>query len=149
MACDNLSISARASYIPLGSGCAGTMGVPTLTAAPNSFPVPGTTFSAVVNNLPIGVGVMASGFSSTSTGALTLPLNLTPLGLTGCTLYVDPVVTDTLLGTGNQATWSLVIPNNSSLLHTRVFQQVFSLDASANGAGLTVSNAARLVVGRR
>jgi len=148
VACDNISITAAATFDPFGTGCTGSLGVPTLAAAPASLPIPGSLFSAVLGNLPLSAGVFAAGFSNTATGPFTLPLNLTPFGLNGCTLYVDPAVTLLLVGTGNQATWNLSVPPNPGLLAVRLYTQGFSLDPPANAAGLTVSNACRLVVGR-
>jgi len=148
VACDNISITAAAGFDSFGTGCPGSLGVPALAASANSLPIPGNTFFATLSNLPLNAGVVAAGFSNTVTGPFTLPLSLTQFGLAGCTLYVDPAVTQFLVGTGNQATWSLTLPNNPGLLSLRAYAQGFSLDPTANTAGLSVSNARRLVIGR-
>jgi hypothetical protein len=148
VACDNISISAAASFDSFGTGCPGSLGVPGLAASASSLPIPGNTFFATLSNLPLNAGVVAAGFSNTVTGPFTLPLSLTQFGLAGCTLYVDPAVTQFLVGTGNQATWSLSLPNNPGLLSLRAYVQGFSLDPTANAAGLSVSNARRLIIGR-
>src|SRR5262249_59054749 len=97
---------------------------------------------------PRNAGLIAAGFSNPATGPSPLPLRLPPFGPAGCTLYVDPAVTQLLLGARNQATWPLSVPSNPGLLNVRLYTQGFSLDPPANTAGLTVSNARRLVVGR-
>jgi hypothetical protein len=122
--------------------------VPTLAALPGSLPIPGFAFTAVLGNLPLSAGVIAAGFSNTVTGPFALPLNLSPFGLVGCTLYVDPAVTLLLVGAANQVNWVLNIPGNPAFLNLRLYTQGFSLDPPANGIGLTVSNARRIVIGR-
>lgn len=136
-----------ADYTPFGSGCTGSIGTPTLTAAPGSRPAIGSTFDADVSNLPLGAALMATGLSNTFTsGGLPLPLSLSILGMTGCTQYVDALVLDYFTGS-TTATWSWSIPNTPILFGARFYNQAFSLDPGANSFGFAASNAATGKIG--
>lgn len=148
VACDNFSITALASYMPYGTGCAGSLGVPTLAAQPGSRPALGASFTAVIGNLPLNTAIMVSGFSNTSSPPFTLPLDLVSFGMPGCLLLAEAFDTQFLVGSGNQATWTLNLPNNPRFLNATLFNQGFSLDPTANVRGVTVSNAAKLCAGR-
>ncbi|MCA8976637.1 MAG: SUMF1/EgtB/PvdO family nonheme iron enzyme [Planctomycetes bacterium] len=52
-----------------------------------------------------------------------------------------------LLGSGNQASYSLTIPAGTSLTGVLFFQQAVVLDAGANAAGFVLSDAVEVVVG--
>jgi hypothetical protein len=133
--------SPTASYEPFGSGCAGTLGVPTLAALAGSRPALGTTFTAVAGNLPFGVAVLQVGLSNTFTsGSVPLPLALDSIGMTGCALLVDPLVPFALVQPGTSATWSWALPANPVLFGAQFFSQAFPLDPAANAFGFTASN---------
>lgn len=142
-----LYVAKGASYRPYGSGCAGSLGVPTLAGTAGSRPVLGSTFSATLGNLPVGVGFMLIGFSNSSYGPLTLPLNMTPFGMPGCNLLAAPFTNEVVVGAGTSATWTLPIPNLGSLQGVSFYNQGLSLDTAANAAGLTLSNGAKGRVG--
>lgn len=145
-AVDNLQITYGAEYEAFGTGCPGALGVPTLAAAPGSLPRLGTTFSATIGNLPVGVGLMITGFSNTlAGGAIPLPLPLGSVGFPGCDLLVDPVVTDTVVGAGTSANWNLTIPPLSVFLNFQFYNQGASLDTGPTF--LTFANGARARVG--
>lgn len=144
-AVDNFTITYGATYDSYGAGCAGSLGVPTLAAAPGSVPALGSTFTAVLGNLPLSVGVMASGFSDTlALGAIPLPLDLSSYGFPGCSLLADPLVTEFLVGAGNSASWTLGVPASTGFLGMPIYQQGISLDtgspagAFSNGAKITI-----------
>lgn len=131
-----------ASYETFGSGCNGTLGVPTLSAAPTSRPALGTTFDVELNNLPFGIAAMASGLSSSVTsGGLPLPLDLTVIGMTGCSQLVDAMILDLVSDPGSSGTWSWAIPNNPNIFGFTFFNQAFVLDPAANSFGFTATNA--------
>lgn len=140
-------VSNGGRFSPFGAGCAGTLGVPTLAAAPGSRPTFGSVFQLDVGNLPVDIGVLGMGFSDTASGPFALPLDLTMFGLTGCSLFADPAVTLFLIGASGSASSPLGIPMDPSLQDLLIFTQAFALDMPANAAGLTVSNAGRIRVG--
>lgn len=131
-----------ASYQPYGAGCAGTVGVPQLAAAPGARPALGSTFTVDVDNLPFAVAAIGTGLSNTlTTTGLLLPFDLGAIGMTGCMLLVDPLVLDLIVGAGTSASWSWNIANSQSLFGYDFFNQAFAFDPGANGFGFTASNA--------
>jgi hypothetical protein len=143
-----LHVATVGNWAPYGDGCGGTMGVPTLQAPAGVRPVPGSTFTLTLGNLPFSVGLVSMGFSNTTSGPFTLPLDLSQFGLSvGCFLRAEVVVTQLLIGAGNSATWSLGLPNSSSYLGVSFYNQGFAIDPPANNAGVTVSNAGRGSIG--
>ncbi len=131
-----------ATYAEFGSGCAGSLGVPLIAAAPNARPALGATFDVVVSNLPFGIAAMATGLSGSTTSAgFPLPFDLSVIGMSGCSQFVDALVLDLVSASGSTATWSWPIPNDGSLFGYRFFNQAFVLDPAANAFGFTASNA--------
>lgn len=144
MAVDNLVINS-ADYLPFGAGCAGSLGVPTLGRAGKSLPLPGTTFTAELRNLPNNLAILTTGFSNTLLGgAITLPFDLTSAGFPGCNLLVDPSINQFLIGSNNTATWTLSLPPGAQFLGTRFFQQAIVLDTGSPGAAFTNGAIARV-----
>ena len=140
-------VASVGAYHPYGSGCAGSLGVPTLSAAGAARPVVGSTFAVTLGNLPLGVAIMVLGFSDTASGPFPLPLDLGPFGLPGCSLLAEVVASQLLFGAGTSATWSISLPNDPSYLGTRFVNQGFVLDPPANATGLTVTNAGKARIG--
>lgn len=136
-----------ARYEAYGAGCAGTTGTPTLAAATASLPLPGTTFTSTVASAPLGVAVMLSGLSSTSYAGLPLPLPLAALGMPGCDLLAEPLISDLLVGAGPSLDWSLVLPAGTALLGATFVQQALVLDPSANTFGFVASNGGEATIG--
>lgn len=128
-ALDNFTMTYGATYAPFGSGCAGSTGVPTLTG--NGLPTLGSAFTVTLGNLPLSLGVMATGFSNTAAfgGSVPLPFSLTPQGFPGCDLLVDPIAVQFLLGSGGSATWTFNIPNNTVFAGIAFYNQGISLDS--------------------
>lgn len=142
-----LAVATGGTFGPYGVGCAGALGVPTFSAQTGSRPVIGSTLNTELANVPLGLGLIGLGLSNTSSGALTLPFDLTPLGMTGCNLLADPLVTDVAAGAGTTVPWSLPIPNTLGLVGFVLFGQGFAFDPTANAFGFTASNGARLKIG--
>lgn len=140
----------RAEYSLIGSGCAGSAGVPTITTT-DLGPFADDVFTALVANVPApaaGATVGLLGFRDDVWGPLLLPAELTDIGMPGCTLRNDLGAVWVLPVTGNLATWDLLIPATAPpLFGLRFFQQALRLDATANAAGMTLSNQGRGVVG--
>jgi hypothetical protein len=134
-----------ASFMPYGTGCAGSRGVPTLIAQTNSLPRIGQTFTTRTTNLPwTGPALMLVGLSDTNYSGTPLPADLSMLSAPGCFLRtsiddVQPV--QNVLGT---ALWSFVIP---PVPGAQFFLQTVPFDPAANPLNLTFSNGGRAVVG--
>lgn len=128
-----------ASYEAFGTGCGGTLGVPTIAAAGASRPALGSTFTVSADNLPIDLAIMTTGFSNTNAGGVPLPRDLGAFGMPGCWQLADPVAVQFLFGASNQASWSWDIPVAEVWFGTPIYQQVFALDPGYNQVGLTAS----------
>lgn len=139
--------SAGATFVPFGAGCAGGLGVPSLGAATGSRPILGGNYSLTVGNLPIGVAFLVTGFSNTASGPFALPLDLTPFGMTGCNLLVDPLTNTVVAGSSTSATWSITLPANPAFSGLELFHQAFAIDPPANVPGLTASNGGKSRLG--
>ncbi|MFT4512745.1 MAG: PKD repeat protein [Planctomycetota bacterium] len=130
-----------AGYGYIGSGCAGTLGVPTNVA--NAQPVLGGTAQFAVDNLPLGIGIMALG-----TARSVPPIDLAIVGMPGCPLHHNAAVLLTMLGAGTSATFDFPIPNNPMFIGTQIFTQAASLDVGLNTLGFALSDAAVMLVGQ-
>ena len=122
-----------------GSGCAGSAGVPTLTAS--DAPRLGAPYTLTIGNLnpTVNVGVVVIGLTE-------LPgVALDPIGMTGCLGYVSADLLVTVTGTGGSAAWTWS-PVSGPLGATFVAQGL-SLDPSINPAWLVASNAVGGVLG--
>lgn len=132
-------------FVPFGSGCAGSRGVPALRA-PTGPPVAGQNFRVQVDNLPLsGPAFLFLGASNTLYGTLPLPFALGMIGMPGCDLLVSG---DTLFPVANilgVGLWTMDVP--ASLSGTVLYQQAFAVDPPANATGLTVSRGVRSRVG--
>ncbi|MBI5851709.1 MAG: hypothetical protein HZB39_11890, partial [Planctomycetes bacterium] len=132
---------------PIGVGCAGSAGLPVMTAT--TSPDLGATFTLAVTNLPTAGGafVMAIGFSDAFwPGVGPLPFELNLLGAPTCFVFCDPVLTETRPNLGEAGAWSLLVPTSPSLAGAVFFQQAFVVDPPANSFGLTVTNGGRAVL---
>jgi hypothetical protein len=106
------------------------------------------TMTVRVEPLPQSLAVMISGLSNVSSAAGPLPLDLSSLGLTNCSLRVSLDANDALIGSLGSATCSLAIPASAALAGFMLHQQAVVLDALAgNPSGLVMSDAATAVVG--
>lgn len=141
--------SGIADFTTFGTGCAGTAGVPTLSALGN-VPVISTAFDVALRNLPPAAfhtpfGVL--GLSRTAWGTTPLPASLSLVGLTGCSLHVSPDVFVALVNRGGSATWRLVVPNDARLIGLILYLQAGVADPGANPAGVVVTNAGAATLG--
>ena len=136
-----------ASSAPLGPGCPGSNGTPTLSVT--SVPSVGSDFDLAVDNMPSGGGgIMAFGFSNTSFAGFSLPLSLGVYGMPGCFGYVSVDTNLFFTATGSTGTVSLPVPFDVSFAGLSLYSQAFVIDAAAgNNAGATVSNGALGIVG--
>lgn len=139
--------SPNGTFTTFGSGCSGSAGMPSLAPANGGRPRIGQNFPLLASNLPLSLAVMAVGFSNMATGGVALPLPLAAVGMGGCSLLVDPLVTATMSGGAGMAGYNLPIPNNSQLFGLPVYFQAFPLDPGANQLGVTASRGGMAVIG--
>ena len=134
--------------VAFGSGCTGSGGVPVI-ASTDLGPFVGDTFRSVVTGLPEGDPVVAGllGFSDASWLGNTLPVDLTPYGADGCSVYQDMALVLPLVVDAGHATFDLPIPLDLPLQGLVFFEQALVLDPPANLLGLTLSGGLRVRVG--
>jgi len=119
-----------------GTGCGG------LTQT-SGRPVLGTTFDLTANGIPAGstLGFEIIGLPSGG-------IDLTGAGLTGCTLYVLPILASLPFATGaTSAATTVTLPTDPSLLGGAIPVQAVVVAPGVNPAGIVLSNLATLVVG--
>lgn len=129
-----------------GTACLGTNGAPAL----DLIGAPETGKSIIFSARQLStdqVGLLLIGDSRTQWGALPLPFDLTPFGMTGCRLYSSIVLQLAGKGMGSEARFPLAIPNDASLRGAELFLQYLGLDARANPAGLVTSNGLTTSIG--
>ncbi len=130
-----------ASYQAFGLGCSGSSGAPTLAAQPGSRPALGQTLTLSLDGLPLDGALVATGLSATATSAgLPLPLDLSVIGMSGCSQLVDAQVIDFVAGAGGAASWTWTLPSQPSLFGAVFYNQAFAIDPAANAFGWTVTN---------
>ena len=130
-----------ATWTTVGTGCAGTAGVPLLSNS--TVPALGQNLAVIASSIPpSGIAFGTIGFAPVN------PLPLDAIGMTGCTLYSPPDITVMLGGLGSSfVVWTLPLSTDPSLVGVTFVQQVFITDPSANPLGLTATNAGEAVVG--
>ena len=110
----------------------------------------GESFTLSLSNLPRGRSTLIwLGRSRTMAGPISLPFDLTPLGMTGCSLLVSTEQFFPVFNFSGATTWTLSIPRDPSLLGESFFNQALVAEASANPFGVIVSNGGQAVLGRR
>ncbi len=139
-----------ARFEPFGSGCRGSAGIPNLAAARNEFPWLGQTFHVDLSSLPQNApAFVLFGLSSKTIGPIPLPLDLRVLAMPGCTLYQSADLSVGLVNNKGTARISIPVPMVPQLASASFYAQGLVLDRPANAAGMTVSNAARLLLGAK
>jgi len=140
-----------ASVTPFGSSCqiAGT--TPSLTAG-SSLPQLGQTCILTVDNLPASASPVVLGALSLEAGSLggtPLPIDLTPIGMPGCSQYIDPILTMLYgtVATNGTATWPLYIPDEPWVLGLPFYAQCLVDAPGENPLGLVTTNALACVAG--
>lgn len=113
----------------------------------------GQPFSlTVTNGLANLPATLYLGFSDTSWNRppnIVLPFDMTGIGAPGNTLYVSgDFLFDVTCDASGFATLPLAVPNNPGLAGTDVYVQWYCVDLFANPRGVTMSNAAHIVVGQ-
>jgi hypothetical protein len=116
-----------------GSGCQSVNGEPTLAAT--NAPTINTALTLEVGNMPLDceLALMALGVSNTTWQGLPLPLDLTPIGLSGCNLIAAAEFIDLTPSVNGVASYSVNIPNNAGLVGSSLFVQSILLDLLPGG----------------
>lgn len=125
-------------------GCAGSTGVPQITAA--GSPELGLGYTAQLTGAAVlKPAVFALGTSWQTYNGAPLPLSLAPLGAhPSCELWASPdVLLPSVTGFTGAATRFVGVPNNSLLIGETLFQSWVVIDpaAPANPSGLVVTDA--------
>ncbi|MEM7205378.1 MAG: kelch repeat-containing protein [Planctomycetota bacterium] len=139
-----------ATYSELGIGCTGSAGTPALAGVPFELPWVGGTLQGTLTNLPPGNATsVVTGGSLTQWGAISLPFDLTLVGMTGCTLYTGGEAILPVANPAGLASFSIPIPADPALVGRSFYNQGLVVDPSANPLGLITSNAACAHIGAR
>lgn len=142
-----------ASVSSFGAGCPGTAGTPTLSADGASLPWIAGPFSVRLDNIGahpfFNVPFVLAGFSRTAWGTQSLPFDLSPYGMTGCSLLAEPALAFTLANQGGFALWTVGLPNDPRIAGSSLFIQGGTTSFGANPLGIVLSNACDVAIGAR
>jgi hypothetical protein len=100
------------------------------------------------NRVNVAAGQLGALFVS-SLGALATPIDLTAVGMPGCSLLVPADVIEFRTASAGAAEWALAIPNSTSFVGAPIHQQAFPLDLPANALGIVASNGVVITPGIR
>jgi len=123
-----------------GSGCPASN---PLALSYGGRPRIGASLSVQIGNGPPMTTPCAVGFGATVVPAI----DLTAIGMPGCSLYVPSLAVVGVFLNGGSATVGLPIPNDPALCGGEFFNQCFAIDAGANALGVSASNGGRVTVG--
>ena len=140
-----------ASVTSFGSSCPIASTQPVLTAGTN-LPQLGQTCTFLVTSLPTTSSHAVLGALSVEAGSLggaPLPIDLTPIGMPGCSQYIDPILTMLYgtVATNGTATWPLYIPDEPWVLGLPFYVQCLVDAPGENPLGLVTTNALACVAG--
>lgn len=147
-----LEAQTTATFVTLGTGCRGPAGTPKMAAVQNSRPLVGKRFQVSLTSLPSAVynsafGVV--GMSKTRWKAISLPMDMTSMGITGCSMYVSPDHMEPVANAGGSATWNMDIPNIAGIVGSTVYIQAWVIDGHANPGAVLVTNGGEAKLGSR
>lgn len=130
-----------------GSGCSGGGITPTLIAI--TPPTLGTNMTLRAGNLSFAAiaTVGAVGLTDQTWNGVPLPIDLSSVGLPGCSLLIDPALTTFATQNAANASWTIAIPNNAAVVGQALFAQAFPLVLGANPANAVATNAIEGIVG--
>lgn len=140
------AVAGAISPLP-GDGCAGSAGVPLLTAT--GTPEIGGQVDYALANAPAGaIAALIFGFSDTLWGSTPLPFDLGVAGAPGCLLRVEPLLLEPGIATAS-GTLDVVepFPHLPALLGVVLYTQFAVGDAAANALGVTLANALQTRLG--
>jgi alpha-tubulin suppressor-like RCC1 family protein len=127
------------TYVTIANGCAGSR--PATRLIPFDTPRIGHTLEVNLLDLPADLAFLVFGWSTVP------PINMSPLGMPGCTsrLSVDAVALVT--GSNHSAVFQLPIPYSPSLVGIEFFHQAFVPDPNTNALGAVLSDTAHARIG--
>lgn len=135
-------VPGAATIQPFGAACAGSQGAPVLHG--ERAPQIGRSLAVALANMPPSntfFGMLGS--DADQWLGSSLPIDLSPLGMTGCELVTEIAAFELRTGT----TWTIAVPGTAALLGATFRLQAFVFDALANPLGATTSNGLRIRVG--
>jgi alpha-tubulin suppressor-like RCC1 family protein len=136
-------IGAESTYVGIAPGCAGSR--PASRLVPRDTPKIGRPLVVTLFDLPHDLAMLVMSFQQ-----LTPPVSLASLGMPGCHMHLGLDASVLLSGQNQQATWSLQVPDQLSLLGLVFYHQALVFDLQAgNSFGAVVSDTMRGVVGDR
>lgn len=141
------AVQALPSTTSLGPGC-GAYPQPSLRVDPAYLDsaVMVSVYSAVTG---LAGTFLLAGLSNTQWNGMPLPLDLTSLGATGCSLRIAPDVTSFLCAWSGDSIYWWHLPNAPQLVGMQMSLQGAILAPNANPAGLLLSNGLELTIGLR
>jgi len=134
-----------AAHTTSGTGCVGSSGQPiTQTGVPSARPVLDSTMKVDVTDIPAALTgfVMVVG-----TTPIVPALDLTSIGMPGCTLGLNIIATEIVPAAAGAGQWALAIPNNPAWLGQSIYHQAVGFDLPANALGFLTSNLGQGIVG--
>jgi hypothetical protein len=147
-----IELPTDASFRVFGTSCGGD--IRCLYCPPRT----GDTFAVFFENLPPNAPfVVILGISNAYSGSSSLPIDLAPIGMNGCQLYVSTEMSflDQASTSGNR-TWPppngslpffFVIPLQPQLIGVELFMQGLIRNPAANSLGFTTTAAGHIVIG--
>jgi hypothetical protein len=144
----HVATSGQAGFAPYGGGCAGTSGKAPRILASGVPSLGNAAFAVQLADGPASsAAVLHLGISRASYGGILLPLDLSLIGMSGCTLFTS---IQGYFGAGTSITGSaslgLPIPATPFLGGSEAFLQWICVDPGANPASLTASGGGHVLL---
>lgn len=137
-----------ATFATFAPGCTGSRGVPSLVNRAGDLPWIDEPLELEYANLPADrLALLLAGISSQSWLGAPLPLDLTFVGMTGCSLHVSAEFQIPVLTFQGRGETVVFLPNDPHLAGDTIYFQLFVSDVAANPFMATFSNAVRAVIG--
>jgi hypothetical protein len=129
-----MSLAPRAGDGTYSSGIAGQCGTGSLGSAGGRPVVPNALYRLTLNTAAVGPYALLVGTTRCSSGNLTLPFDLSPLGpfASGCWLLSDSLATFAGVTSGAPVTIPMPVPSLSGLAGLDLYSQALVLNAAAN-----------------
>ncbi|MFQ5505543.1 MAG: hypothetical protein ACE5F1_12200 [Planctomycetota bacterium] len=149
----NRATSGTRNYgLVMGLGVQGGKGsaIPRISSSGRPI-INSTSFSVDLSQAkPSTAAIMTIGASDKKAFGLTLPFDLTPLGMTGCSLLasMDIMLGGTTDSVGKAST-KIPVPNNQALVGSVLFNQYLVVDPGANNAGLVWTAGGKMTIGEQ